>query len=110
MKAVFMHSEENTYRGEHHEVASIGILVLQRPLPVLLDPLGLDQEAEILVGKGGRRTRPGTGVSAAVRVAATEGVGAEQRDNLLVVEAHAIEYLPEGWNDANVMIHRKGEK
>jgi len=95
MKTVLMHSGKNIYRGEHHEVASIGILVLQRPLPVLLDPLGLDQETEILVREGGGRTRPRPSVSAAVRVAATKGVGAEQSDNLLVVEAHAVEYLPE---------------
>eukprot|EP00960_Hanusia_phi_P058693 763954-Hanusia_phi.AAC.2 len=45
----------------------------------------------VLVGEGGRGPGPGPGVSRPVGVAAAEGVSPEQSDDLLVVEAHAVE-------------------
>lgn len=84
---------EGRYRGEHHEIATVGVLVLKGALPVLFDPLCLDQQPEILVGEGGGRASPGASVSATVYVATAEGVRTEECDNLLVVEAHAVENL-----------------
>lgn len=54
----------------------------------------LDQQAEVLVGEGRLGVGPGAPVAAAVRVAPAHGVGAHQGDQLVVVEAHAMEDVP----------------
>lgn len=59
------------------------------PLPPV--PLLVQEQLVVLVGHDGRREGPRTIEAAAVGVAASEGVGAAQCDDLLVVEAHAIE-------------------
>ena len=60
-------------------------------VPLLLRPLLREQELEVIVGEGGRREGPRTLVARAVGVAAAEAVGAAQRHDLAVGEAHAVE-------------------
>ena len=86
---------EDHVGGQHHEGLGGLVLVLLGAVPLLPLPLLLDQQAEVVVGQDGGGESPGTSEAGAVSVAAAEGVGARQSDNLLVVEAHAVEDVAE---------------
>lgn len=60
---------------------------------VLHSPLVVDELLEVQVGEGGGCIGPGPNPSTAVRVAASQCVRAHQGDNLLIIEAHAIEHI-----------------
>mmetsp|Transcript_1110 Transcript_1110/g.2483 ORF Transcript_1110/g.2483 Transcript_1110/m.2483 type:complete len:298 (-) Transcript_1110:226-1119(-) len=87
---------ERQVRGQHHELAR-GVLVLHRALPglglmgLLRGPRVLEHLAIVLVGEGSLSPGPGAPVARSICVAAAEGVRAGEGDNLLVVEAHAVE-------------------
>lgn len=54
-------------------------------------PLLVKQQSEELIAEGGRAEVPGTVVSRAVRVAATQSMRTDQSNHLLVIETHASE-------------------
>ena len=83
--------DERHVRRQHHERLAPHVLVLLRPVPLLPRPLLPQQQAEVVVRDDGRGEGPGAVEAGAVRVAAAEGVGAGQGDDLPVVEAHAVE-------------------
>ena len=83
--------DERHVRRQHHERLAPHVLVLLRPVPLLPRPLLPQQQAEVVVRDDGRGEGPGAVEAGAVGVAAAEGVGAGQGDDLPVVEAHAVE-------------------
>lgn len=78
-------------RRQHHERLGPDVLELLGAVPLLVLPLLLKQQLEVVVGQGGGAECPGTREARAVRVAAAEGVGAGQSNHGAVVEAHASE-------------------
>ena len=60
-------------------------------VPLLPLPLLVQQEGVVVVGEDGGGEGPGTLETAAIAMAAAEGVCSSERDDLLVVEAHAVE-------------------
>ena len=80
--------------GEHHELLA-PVLVLERAGPIPLRPVDLLQEREVQVVERGRGGRPRPVVSRRGRVAPSEGVRAAERDDLPIVESHAVEYRAE---------------
>lgn len=78
-------------RCQHHERLGGLVFVLNGAVPLLELPLFVEQETEVLVVERGGRMLPRTFKAASILVAPTDGVEARQGDNLLVVEAHAVE-------------------
>jgi hypothetical protein len=78
---------------EHHERARLLVRVLRGAAPLLPDPGLVEQELVVVVRERRGRERPRAVEAGAVRVAAPERVRARERDDLLVVEAHAPEDL-----------------
>lgn len=78
---------EDIVGREHHERASLLVLKLLRAVPLLPDPLLIQEELVELVDHTRRRERPGTLEARAVAVAASKSVATEQSDYFLVVEA-----------------------
>lgn len=83
--------DEGHVGGEHHQGSGGLIGELGRAVPLSGLPLLIDQQTEELVGEDSRAEVPGTIETGAVRMGTTEGVGADQSHNLLVVESHAVE-------------------
>eukprot|EP00429_Kryptoperidinium_foliaceum_P079805 CAMPEP_0176224426 /NCGR_PEP_ID=MMETSP0121_2-20121125/21247_1 /TAXON_ID=160619 /ORGANISM="Kryptoperidinium foliaceum, Strain CCMP 1326" /LENGTH=357 /DNA_ID=CAMNT_0017563677 /DNA_START=47 /DNA_END=1116 /DNA_ORIENTATION=+ len=87
---------EDEVRRQHHQL-TCRVLVLLRAgprLPLvrgLHRPRVLQQLAVVLVAHRRGGARPGPPVAGPLRVAGAEAVGAAQRDDLPVVEAHAVE-------------------
>lgn len=86
--------------GEHHKVASrvlelLGALPLLALVLGLLGPLLIEEQAEELVTEGGGGVGPGAPVATVLSVAAANGVGAGKGNDLLVVEALAVEDVAE---------------
>lgn len=77
--------------GQHHERLGGDVLELLGAVPLAVRPLLLEKKLVIVVGKGGGGEGPGTLETGAVGVAAAKSVGTGESDNLLVVEAHAVE-------------------
>lgn len=75
--------------GQHHESASGLVSELSRAVPLLLDPLLLNKEAEELVGEKGRAEVPGPVKAGTIGVASAQGMGADKRNHLAVIKAHA---------------------
>jgi len=64
-------------------------------VPLLPLPLLFEQELEVVVGQNSRREGPGARVAGAVGVAAAQSVGTSKGNDLLIVEAHAVEDVAE---------------
>jgi hypothetical protein len=97
--------DELHVRGQHHQRLRLDVLELLGAVPLLVGPLLLEQQLEVVVGHGGGREGPGPVVPRAIGVAAPERVGAGQRDHFLVGEAHA----PEDGADVAAVFARVGE-
>ena len=79
--------DEDVVGREHHERVRRFVLELLRAVPLLPDPLLVQEQLEVLIRHARRRERPRPVVPRPVGVAAPQRVPAEQRDDLLVVEA-----------------------
>jgi hypothetical protein len=77
--------------GQHHEGLGGDILELLGAVPLLVSPLLFHEELVVVVGEDGRGEGPGTRETRTVSVAAAESVGTGESDDLLVIEAHAVE-------------------
>lgn len=77
--------------GQHHKSLGGDILELLGAVPLLVRPLLLHEKLVVVVGEDGRGEGPGARETGAVSVAAAESVGTRESDDLLVVEAHAVE-------------------
>lgn len=75
--------------GQHHEALGLDILKLLGTIPLLVRPLLLEEQLEVVVGQGSGREGPGAVKAGAVGVAAAEGVGAREGDHGTVIESHA---------------------
>eukprot|EP00962_Isochrysis_galbana_P012556 scaffold3551_cov118-Isochrysis_galbana.AAC.9 len=82
--------DDRDVRREHHQLAA-RVLELHRPVPLLDGPWNSQQQREVSVCESGGGRGPRPRVARGVRVASAKGVGAGQGDDLLVVEAHAVE-------------------
>lgn len=81
------------FSGKHH---NLGVLLVNElrgtaSLDSLLDPLAVTKSLVVLVGEQSGGFLPGTLKTRAIRVATAERVSTSKGDNLLVVEAHAVE-------------------
>lgn len=85
--------DEHVVGREHHERPGRLVLELLRAVPLLPHPLLVQEQLVVLVRDARRRERPRALEPGTVPVAAPESVRAAQRDDLLVVEAHAVEDL-----------------
>lgn len=77
--------------GKHHEGLGGLVLILLGAVPLLLGPLLLEKEAVEVVGHNSRGEGPRALVARSGGVASANGVATAEGDNLLVVEAHAVE-------------------
>jgi len=77
--------------GQHHEGLGGDILELLGAVPLLVGPLLFHEELVVVVGEDSRGEGPGARETGAVSVAAAESVSTRESDDLLVVEAHAVE-------------------
>lgn len=87
--------DESHVGGKHHEGLGLLVLILLGAIPLLPLPLLVEKELVVVVGQDGGGEGPGAVVTAAVGMAASKGVGTRQSDDLLVVEAHAVEDVAE---------------
>lgn len=83
--------DERHVGRQHHEGLAAVVLELHGAGPLAVAPLLAQQQLVVVVGQGDGREGPGTLETAAVGVAAAESVGAGESDDVLVVEAHAVE-------------------
>lgn len=83
--------DEDHVGGKHHESLGGDVLELLGAVPLAEGPALLDQKLVVVVGEGGGGEGPGAFETRAVGVAASEGVGTREGDNLTVVKAHAAE-------------------
>ena len=83
--------DERHVGRQHHQRLAARVLILPWPVPLAPAPVFGQEQAEVVVGDDGGGEAPGPVEAGAVRVAAAEGVGAGQGDDLPVVEAHAVE-------------------
>jgi len=79
--------------GQHHKGLGLLVLELLRTRPLALNPLATQKLGVEGVGEDGGGSGPGTIESRAVGVAASQSVGTEKSDDLLVVEAHLVENI-----------------
>ena len=86
---------EGDVGGEHHEGLGLLVLILLRAVPLLPLPLLLNEEPEVVVGHDGGGEGPGAVIAGAVGVAAAESVSTGKSNDLLIVEAHAVEDVAE---------------
>lgn len=75
----------------HHQSLSGLVGELARTIPLLRLPLLLDEQTEELVGENSRAEVPRAIEAGAVGVGTSEGVSANERNNLAVIEAHTVE-------------------
>ena len=87
--------DEGHVGGKHHEGLGLLVLVLLGAVPLLPLPLLAEEELVVVVGQDSGGEGPGAVITGAVSVAAAEGVGTSQSDNLLVVKSHAVEDVAE---------------
>ena len=83
--------DERHIGRQHHQRLAPRILILPRPVPLPPPPVLGQEQPEVIVRDDGGGEAPGPVEARAVRVAAAEGVGAGQGDDLAVVETHAVE-------------------
>lgn len=79
--------------GQHHQRLGLLILELLGAIPLALNPLAVQKLSVEVVGEDSGRGGPGAVETRAVLVAASESVGTEKGDNLLIVEAHLVENI-----------------
>lgn len=78
---------------KHHESLSGLVRELLGSVPLLLIPSLLDKQPEELISEDSRAEIPRTVETRPVSVRAAQSVSTTQNDNLLVVEAHAVEHV-----------------
>ena len=83
--------DERHIGWQHHQRLALRVLILPRAIPLPPPPILGQEQPEVIVGDDGGGEAPGPFEAGAVRVAAAEGVGAGQGDDLAVVEPHAVE-------------------
>lgn len=86
--------DESHVCGQHHD-RFVFIDVLLGTVPLLPVPLPVHKELVVIVGQDSWREGPGTIKARSVGVASAQSVGAGKGNNLLVVEAHAVENVPQ---------------
>lgn len=82
-------------RRQHHQRLGLGIRKLSRSVPLSPRPLFVKQQSVVVVGERSRGEGPRSVESGSVGVASAEGVCATEGDDLLVVEAHSVEDVPQ---------------
>lgn len=87
--------DEGHVGGKHHEGLGLLVLKLLGAVPLLPLPLLVEEELVVVVGQNGGGEGPGTIEAGAVGVAAAESVSTGKSNDLLVVEAHAVEDVAE---------------
>lgn len=86
---------ERHIRRQHHQRLGLGIRELGGAVPLSPRPLLVKQQSVVVVGERGRGEGPRSVESGSVGVASAESVGTAEGDNLLVVEAHSVEDVPQ---------------
>lgn len=87
--------DQNVIGWQHHQRLRLLILQLLWSIPLLPLPALLQQKSVVIVGQDCWGESPWTLESRAISVAASQGMGAGQSNDLLVVEAHAAEDVAE---------------
>lgn len=80
--------------GQHHQGLAL-VLELLGAVPLACCPLLAQEQCKVVVGEDGGREGPGTLKSRSVGVASAKSVSAGEGDDLLVIEAHAVEDVTE---------------
>lgn len=87
--------DEGHVGGKHHEGLGLLVLILLGAVPLLPLPLLVEKELVVVVSHDGRGEGPGAVEAGAVGVAAAESVSTGKSNDLLIVEAHAVEDVAE---------------
>ena len=97
--------QKRDVRREHHELLRIRVAVLKIlasfPFDAALLPLGILEELEVQIVERRRRRGPWSHKARGICVATAKGMSSAEGDDLLVIETHAVEDIPQM---ANVLL------